>query len=203
MSSPVVDADGLGCVFHHQQVMLFGKGGHHIHVADAAVDMHRHDGLHIRAYKMVGLFKLNLEVARVDIDEYRGGSGHYHGVGRGYEGEVRHHDLVSRPYPQAFQGQINRQGAVWSQHAIFSADALQEAFHELFGFRPFGNPVHLKARGYGPVLLLTDPRHELGYFLAGHRILFLGVMVRKIICPLRDIFNSSRPCLITWVLDSP
>ena len=94
----VLGAMGLGGILDHHQVAPAGDLQNRIHVGRLAIEMHRNNGFRFGRDGGFDLRGVDGVRRGVDVHENRRGPGVTDGRDRGYEGEGRGDDFVSRPH---------------------------------------------------------------------------------------------------------
>ncbi|MBA7696677.1 hypothetical protein ES703_105328 [subsurface metagenome] len=94
-------AKGLGVVFDNKQIMLLRKGRHFVHVADIAIQVHRHN----RPGPLVDQLFCRLDADAMVVDIHVGKSryrpGLNHGKTAGNKSVTGHDNFIAGPNPQS------------------------------------------------------------------------------------------------------
>ncbi len=97
----VDSAKGLGVVLDDKQIVLFRKGLHFIHIADIAVQMHRHNRLGPLVDQLFRRLDADAMVVDIHIGKSRYRPGLHHGKAAGNKSVTGHDNFVAGPDPQS------------------------------------------------------------------------------------------------------
>ena len=129
---PLYDAaEGLGVVLDHEQVVLLGERHDRVHVADVAVEVHRHDRLGPRRDQLLGRLDADAVVVEVHVGEAGNGAGLDDREAGGDERVAGHDHLVAGPDAQGGQGHVQGRGAGGRADGELAALPLGELLLEL------------------------------------------------------------------------
>ena len=123
-------ANSFGRIFNHGDAVAFADRQQGIHVAEVAVEVHRHDRLGLGRDRGFHLFRVQTPAVRQDVHKYRRGAQVHNRCGGGDPIGVGHDHLIARPNGQGMHAHVQRTGAAAGGDGVFHSQVRLECLLE-------------------------------------------------------------------------